>query len=209
MSSARAVASLLLLALGCSIETGGIGDRDGAVDAPEARDAARWDAAVDAASEGDAASAADATLDAGAPDDAGAEVDASTPAECKDGERRACGTDVGVCALGEQTCLGDAWGPCTGGRAPVAETCNGVDDDCDGTRDEDESGLCDGASKCLAFGTSHRCMFMACAGDPCCSSPAVDPCSSPYTCEHVAFSTMDCPPECAGQCGNCHMCVVP
>ncbi|MEM4244983.1 MAG: S8 family peptidase [Candidatus Nanoarchaeia archaeon] len=55
---------------------------------------------------------------------------------CNDGDTRSCGTDVGVCEFGTQTCAGGNWGPCTGGVDPSTETCNGLDDDCDGSTDE-------------------------------------------------------------------------
>jgi len=60
---------------------------------------------------------------------------------CTDGMTRACGTDVGACTAGTQTCSGGAWGPCSG-ASPGTETCNGVDDDCDGSTDESLSRAC-------------------------------------------------------------------
>ena len=43
---------------------------------------------------------------------------------------------VGQCSAGTQTCTNGAWGICTGEVLPTAETCNGLDDDCDGITDE-------------------------------------------------------------------------
>ena len=50
----------------------------------------------------------------------------------------------GKCAWGKQTCekgseevANQHWGACTGSGKPAAETCNDVDDDCDGEVDED------------------------------------------------------------------------
>jgi len=56
---------------------------------------------------------------------------------CLTGEMRVCGTDVGRCVEGAQTCdsMG-AWGPCAGATDPRSETCDGTDDDCDGVTDE-------------------------------------------------------------------------
>jgi len=66
---------------------------------------------------------------------------------CQAGEEQACGEVTGECAAGTQTCTaGGQWGPCEGAVEPVAERCNGLDDDCDGEADEDfELGLaCEG-----------------------------------------------------------------
>jgi hypothetical protein len=80
----------------------------------------------------------------GRDDDGDGEVDEQC--SCAAGEVQACyGGDaaaagVGACALGEQTCepSGEfgSWSACTGWTEPAEETCNGVDDDCDGTADE-------------------------------------------------------------------------
>ncbi len=73
--------------------------------------------------------------------------------DCTDGATRACGSDVGGCTFGSQACTAGAWGACVGGRGPLAETCNGRDDDCDGTLD-------DGAE----CGTGFACMAGECVG---------------------------------------------
>ena len=56
---------------------------------------------------------------------------------CADGEKKACGSNIGECRSGERTCIGGQWGPCVGGNPPANEICdNGKDDDCDGVADE-------------------------------------------------------------------------
>jgi len=51
---------------------------------------------------------------------------------------RSCGTDVGICVAGAQTCSAGAWPTsCAGETTARTEVCDGAnDDDCDGTVDE-------------------------------------------------------------------------
>jgi len=55
---------------------------------------------------------------------------------CTDGDTQSCGSDVGECTAGTQTCASGAWGTCVGEVTAVAESCNGRDDNCDGVTDE-------------------------------------------------------------------------
>jgi hypothetical protein len=70
---------------------------------------------------------------------------AGTCVECINGETQSCYTgsavDVrdnpSICRNGTQTCIGDAWGACGGAVTPLAnETCNALDDTCNGEVDE-------------------------------------------------------------------------
>lgn len=58
---------------------------------------------------------------------------------CIDGTVDTCGvSDVGACTLGIEVCFAGAFGGCDA-VLPTAETCNSVDDDCDGAIDEGTS----------------------------------------------------------------------
>jgi len=65
---------------------------------------------------------------------------------CLDGDQQSCYTGapqtqgVGACQAGSQSCSGGAWGACLGDVTPTSETCDGVDEDCDGQVDEGDPG---------------------------------------------------------------------
>jgi len=57
--------------------------------------------------------------------------------DCTNGATRACGSSVGACKPGTQTCAAGRWGDCAGATPPHDEKCDGhVDDNCDGVVDE-------------------------------------------------------------------------
>jgi Notch-like protein len=49
---------------------------------------------------------------------------------------------VGRCRDGLQACSTGAWGACTGQTLPAVETCNNIDDDCDGMVDDGIAQTC-------------------------------------------------------------------
>jgi len=92
--------------------------------------------------------------------------------DCSLGATRACyggssGTSgVGACVTGSQTCVagsggvGSTWGTCSGWVGPVAETCNGRDDNCNGVVDDGNPGggaACDGADSDLCAEGTRTC----------------------------------------------------
>lgn len=74
---------------------------------------------------------------------------------CDTGDTRTCGvTDVGPCSFGTQECDDGAWGVCVGGVLPSPETCNGIDDNCDGVVDNLNNGTSIETSGCGCYGGS-------------------------------------------------------
>ncbi len=65
---------------------------------------------------------------------------------CINGQTQSCYTgdpatkNVGPCHGGTQTCANGNWGTCSGQVLPKSETCNNIDDDCDGTKDDGNPG---------------------------------------------------------------------
>jgi len=57
--------------------------------------------------------------------------------QCKPNTKQKCGTDVGSCQAGQQTCSqAGKWGDCQGKVDAQKEVCDGKDNDCDGQTDE-------------------------------------------------------------------------
>ena len=73
--------------------------------------------------------------------------------ECKAGEIQSCGSsNTTPCKFGSRSCANGKWGLCFGAIEPVVESCDGKDNDCSGTDDDNltaptcarQAGVCDG-----------------------------------------------------------------
>ncbi len=79
---------------------------------------------------------------------------------CEENATQECGTDVGECEKGSQTCFSSNWSACYGGKDKVPEICSGKkDEDCDTFVDCDDdscltNSLCDGSTP----GTKPTCV---------------------------------------------------
>ncbi len=102
-------------------------------------------------------------------------------ASCSVGSVRQCGSAIGICKVGRQTCgANGTWGRCIGAVEPGVEQCDGLDNNCDGVVDEGvgklcplQKGVCAGASAgcgdagdvCrAAYGPSYQVVESACDG---------------------------------------------
>lgn len=172
------VGLLFAVACGSSSESAELpADGDSGARAEAQRDAATGQRADDAESPD---FRTDAAIDAGAgevcgnglDDDGNGRIDEGCACEpgatqkCYVGAKAQAG--VGGCVWGKQTCertgggefAQTAWGACTGSGAPKAETCNDVDDDCNGKTDDGAKGsVC---SNCTGTGR-----IFASIGDDC------------------------------------------
>lgn len=69
--------------------------------------------------------------------EAEAESESEDERECLSGMTQPCGSDVGACVAGLQTCdLTGFWTECIGSVEPAVETCDGTDNDCNGEIDD-------------------------------------------------------------------------
>ncbi len=93
-----------------------------------------------------------------------------------DGMVRPCGESTGACQPGNQTCTKGTWGTCVGEIGESAEVCDGLDNDCNGTVDDNVakdgeacgSGMCSqGKFECV--GGSLICIGMNTGGAETCN----------------------------------------
>jgi hypothetical protein len=112
--------------------------------------------------------------------------------ECSEGAKISCfegpegsSPEYGICQFGERTCKNGEWSGCIGQILPEAERCDGIDNNCNGDRDEDwldELGsVCSvelggrlfyGDYICKADGSGTECRVNDyCSPNPCDSPP--------------------------------------
>jgi hypothetical protein len=76
---------------------------------------------------------------------------------CQDGQTQPCYSgatntkNVGACHDGIQNCVNGAWAACTGDVTPQPETCNAIDDDCNGVVDDGLGSSTCGVGACKAI----------------------------------------------------------
>ncbi|MFO0680656.1 MAG: putative metal-binding motif-containing protein [Sandaracinus sp.] len=103
---------------------------------------------------------------------------------CTGTDTRPC-TAQGVCASGTESCNGGTWGMCS--VAATAETCNGLDDDCDGTVDNGVTINCfaDGDGDGYPVGGAPATPF-------CATSGGFGGCPTGFTTRAPVGATADC-----------------
>jgi len=115
------------------------------------------------------------------PRDAPSSCDEVTGAGCPcpaEADTRPCETgEVGACGMGTQDCVAGfefpVWDVCISDAEPVDETCNGLDDDCDGTLDEGFGdvtcgmGACEATTPECVSGVVQTCVPGGMAGEIC------------------------------------------
>jgi hypothetical protein len=108
---------------------------------------------------------------------------------CKDGERKPCGSAVGICIPGYQICIKGDWSKCLDTKDPSEEVCNGKDDNCNGIIDDVGDGSSVAATGCGCYGGAYPsaeecdgidndCNGLPDDGKRCCTPGSVRKCGS-------------------------------
>ncbi|MBW2704226.1 MAG: putative metal-binding motif-containing protein [Deltaproteobacteria bacterium] len=97
----------------------------------------------------------------GIDNDCDGQIDEGCEGECANGDTMDCGSDTGECEAGLRTCVNGQWTECVGAVGPEQETCDGLDNDCDGQVDEVCGLSCSADSDC-AMG--QACIEGVCVG---------------------------------------------
>jgi hypothetical protein len=82
---------------------------------------------------------------------------------CVEGTKESCVVDEvkGPCAKGSRECSGGEWGQCVSTVTAETETCDGKDNDCSGTSDDNNA--CPNGRACLRNGTKFACAMCTAA----------------------------------------------
>ena len=143
--------------------------------------------------------------------------DTDEQCECTDNAVQSCGSDVGVCTRGSQTCVRGEWAACEGEVAPVAEVCDGLDNDCDENIDEGliggqcplQQGVCAGSTQSCGGQAgwiacdvaSYGELYVVAESDSFCDGRDND-CDGEID-EECECSPADEPPVCGSNIGEC------
>ncbi|MCG8553760.1 MAG: proprotein convertase P-domain-containing protein [Proteobacteria bacterium] len=76
-------------------------------------------------------------------------IDNDCDGNIDEGVTRSCGHNVGICSVGQEICNAGVWGSCSG-QQPQTETCDGLDNNCDGISDGITRPCGSGTGECVS-----------------------------------------------------------